>query len=124
MFVPACDRPSVAKSTGPQARSVMETRSAKIHRKMPAPPRQLPITGFAHKTTVVRDDGVRACLVLATCNVAAERRRAAALDRRHYLQLVEAHVPAVGFTPSGTVVTENVRDLQTYRSHVGGASAR
>ena len=33
-------------------------------------------------TTVVGDDGVSARLVLATCNVAAERRRAAALDRR------------------------------------------
>ena len=63
-------------------------------------------------------------LVLATCNVAAERGRAATLDRRHHLQLVEAHVPAVGLTPSGAVVAENVHDLQTLLSHVGGASAR
>ena len=86
--------------------------------------RQLPITGFAHKTTVIGNDGLSAGLVLATRNVAAERRRAAALDRRHYLQLIEAHVPAVGLTPSGTVVAENIRDLQTWLRHVGGASAR
>ena len=30
----------------------------------------------------------------------------------------------VGFTPSGAVVAENVRDLQTWLSHVVGASAR
>ena len=75
-------------------------------------------------TTVVGDDGVSARLVLATCDVAAERRRSAALDRRHHLQLVEAHVPAVGLTPSGAVVAENIRDLRTLLSHVGGASAR
>ena len=64
-------------------------------------------------TTVVGDEGVSAGLVLATRNVAAERGRAAALDGRHHLQLVEAHVPAVGLTPSGAVIAENVRDLQT-----------
>jgi len=31
--------------------------------------------------------------------------------------LIEAHVPAVGFTPSRTVVAENVRDLQTLGDH-------
>ena len=71
-------------------------------------------------TTVIGDDGVSARLVLATCNMAAERRRAAALDRRHHLQLVEAHVSAVGLTPSGSVVAENIRDLQPLLSHVGG----
>jgi hypothetical protein len=33
--------------------------------------------------------------------MAAERRRAAALDRSHHLQLLEADVPAVGLAPSG-----------------------
>jgi hypothetical protein len=41
----------------------------------------------------------------------AECRRATALDRTHHLQLVEAHMPAVGLTPSRTVIAENVRDL-------------
>src|ERR1700735_4470762 len=50
MFVPVCDRPSVAEPTEAQDRSVMETRSVAIHRKMPMLARQLPITGFAHKT--------------------------------------------------------------------------
>jgi hypothetical protein len=42
--------------------------------------------------------------------MAAERRRAAALDCAHHLQLVETDVSAVGFTPSGTVVAEDIRD--------------
>ncbi len=50
--------------------------------------------------------------ILAACDVAAERQRAAALDRTHHLQLVEAHMAAVGFAPSGTVLAEDVRDLQ------------
>ena len=49
MFVPVCDRPSVAEPTEAQDRAVMETKSATIHRKMPMPARQLPITGSAHK---------------------------------------------------------------------------
>ena len=55
--------------------------------------------------------------VLTTCDVAAERRRAAALDCAHHLQLVEAHVAAVGFAPSGTEVAEDVRDLQNRPNH-------
>jgi hypothetical protein len=46
-------------------------------------------------------------------DVPAERRRAAALDRTHHLHLLQADVAAVGFTPSGTVVAEDIRDLQT-----------
>jgi hypothetical protein len=42
-----------------------------------------------------------------------KRRRAAALDRTHHLHLLEADMAAVGFTPSGTVVAEYIRDLQT-----------
>ena len=55
--------------------------------------------------------------VLAACNVAAERHRAAALDRTHHLQLVEAHMAAVGVAPSGTVIAEDVRDLQSWSNH-------
>jgi hypothetical protein len=51
--------------------------------------------------------------VLAAGNVPAEGCRAAALDRTHHLQLGEAHVATVGFTPSGTVVAEDIRDLQS-----------
>ena len=49
MFVPVCDRPSVAEPTEAQDRAVMETKSAAIHRKMLMPASQLPITGSAHK---------------------------------------------------------------------------
>ena len=55
--------------------------------------------------------------VLTTCDVAAERRRAAAFDRTHDLQLIEAHMAAVGLAPSRTVVAEDVRDLQSWSSH-------
>ena len=78
-----------------------------------ASPRRLPITYFAHKATIVGNDRVGAALILAACNVPAERRRAAALDRTHHLQLLEADMATVGFTPSGTVVAEDIRDLQT-----------
>jgi hypothetical protein len=33
MFIPACDRPSVAEPTGPQGRTIMERGRAAIHRK-------------------------------------------------------------------------------------------
>jgi hypothetical protein len=49
MFVPVCDRPSVAEPTEAQDRNVMETKIATIHRKMLMPARRLPINGFAHK---------------------------------------------------------------------------
>src|ERR1700730_17456454 len=66
---------------------------------------------------VKSDQRMTARRVLATCDVPAERRRAAALDRTHHLQLVAAHMPAVGLAPSGTVVAEDVRDLQSWSSH-------
>src|SRR5271168_2076167 len=66
---------------------------------------------------VVTDLGMAACRVLATRDMPAERRCTTALDRTHHLQLAEAHMPAVGLTPSRTVVAENVRDLQSWSSH-------
>ena len=72
--------------------------------------RAMPVTA-----TVVGNGRVRA--VLATHDVPAERRRAAVLDRAHHLQLAEAHVAAVGLTPCGPVVTEDVRDLQHGTGH-------
>ena len=61
----------------------------------------------------------RMAAVLAARDMAAERRRAAALDGAHHLELAEAHVAAVGMTPSGPVVAEDVRDLQRGTGHVG-----
>jgi hypothetical protein len=58
-------------------------------------------------TTAVRDHRVAALGVLATRHIAAERRRAAGLDRAHQLQLCVANVPAVGLKPSGAEVAED-----------------
>src|SRR5271166_3974419 len=66
---------------------------------------------------IVRDHRMAARRVLAACDVAAERRRAAALDRAHHLQLIEARMAAIGLAPSGTVVAEDVRDLQNGLNH-------
>ena len=62
-------------------------------------------------------DLVSARLVLAARNMAAKRRRAAALDRRHDLHLAEADVAGVGFTPRRPVVAEDIRDLQRWTGH-------
>ena len=55
--------------------------------------------------------------VLAACDMPTERRRATALDRIHHLQLLEAHMGAIGLTPSKAVIAEDVRDLQSWSSH-------
>src|SRR6202521_5081088 len=73
---------------------------------------------------VVGDDGMSASLVLATPDMAAERRRAAALDRAHHLHLVEADVPGVGLPPRRPVVAEDIRDLQLWTGHGRGLLCR
>ena len=65
--------------------------------------------------TVVRDLGVRA--LLAARDMAAERRRAAALDRTHDLQLAETEVARIGAPPRRPVVAEDIRDLQRWTRH-------
>ena len=55
--------------------------------------------------------------VLAARNMTSERRRAAALDGRHHLQLAKAHMAAIGLTPSGTMVAEDIRNLQSWAEH-------
>ena len=61
--------------------------------------------------------------VLAARDVSAEGRRTAVLDGAHHLELEQAHVAAVGKTPRGTVVAEDVRDLQSWTGHVAGRYA-
>src|SRR6185436_8667264 len=68
---------------------------------------------------LVGDDGMATCFAFAARNVPSERRRAAALDGRHHLQLPEAHVAAIGLTPSGAVVAEDIRNLQSWTGHEG-----
>ena len=57
--------------------------------------------------------------VLAAGDVSAEGRGAAALDGAHHLELEQADVTAVGMTPRGPVVAEDIRDLQSWTGHVG-----
>src|SRR3977135_1278243 len=66
---------------------------------------------------VVGDLSMAARRVLAARHKTAQRRRTPALARTPHLQLIEAHMPSVGLTPSRTMVAENVRDLQSWSSH-------
>ena len=52
--------------------------------------------------------------VLAALDMAAQRRRSAALDRRHDLELAEAHMAGMRCTPSRPAVAEDVRDLDRW----------
>ena len=61
--------------------------------------------------------------VLAARDVSAEGCCAAVLDGAHHLELEQADVAAVGKTPRGTVVAEDVRDLQSWTGHVAGRYA-
>src|ERR1019366_8292434 len=78
----------------------------------PAPNERVFINGLGEASAVPYD-----------VRVAVESRRAAALDRRHHLQLAEAHMASIGFTPSGPVVAEDVRDLQNWTDHQRRASS-
>src|ERR1700730_821923 len=63
---------------------------------------------------IVGDLGMAALLVLAARDMAAERCRAAVLDRRHRLELAEADMAGVGFTPRRSMAAEDIRDLQVW----------
>ena len=95
----------------------MESQISKVYAPSNATGRQLTITKIAHKAGVVGDLGIAARRVLAARDMAAERRRTTALDRTHHLQLIEAHMPAVGLTPRRPVIAEDVRDLQSWSNH-------
>ena len=69
---------------------------------------------------IVGDPLVRA--VLAALDVSAERGRATGLDRRHDLQLREAHVPGVGLSPRRPVGAKDVGDLQGRPRHAAAVS--
>src|ERR1700688_5123023 len=70
---------------------------------------------------VIGDERVRA--LLAARAVAAERRRAAALDGRHHLELAEAHMAGIGLTPCRSMAAEDIRDLQLRTRHCRGRYA-
>jgi len=50
----------------------------------------------------------------AAFDMPAQRRRSAALDRRHDLELTEAHMAGVGHTPSRPAAAEDVRHLDRW----------
>src|ERR1700730_4132902 len=75
----------------------------------------LTLRTMAITTAVVGDDRVGAAL--AARHMAAERRRAAALDGAHHLHLVEADVSGIGFAPRRPMVAEDIRNLQCWTGH-------
>ena len=77
--------------------------------------RALTLRAVAVAAGIVGDTLVRA--VLAALDMAAERGCAAGLDRRHDLQLGEAHVTRVGLSPSGPMGAKDVGDLQERPRH-------
>jgi hypothetical protein len=52
--------------------------------------------------------------VLTAFDMPAQRRRSAALDRRHDLELAEAHMAGMRRTPSRPTVAEDVRNLDRW----------
>jgi hypothetical protein len=59
----------------------------------------------------------RVSAVLAALEVSAERGGATGLDRRHGLQLGEAHVTGVGLSPRRPVGAKHVGDLEARPRH-------
>src|SRR6516165_2995837 len=49
--------------------------------------------------------------------MATKGRRAALLDRRHDLELTEAHMPGIGAAPVGSMAMKDVCDLQPRGAH-------
>src|SRR5262249_33022490 len=74
-------------------------------------------------TTVVSDDRVTTAGVLTARDMAAERRGPAALDRRHDLELAEAHAPGAGRSASGAVGAEDGRNLQSGTGQEAGVTS-
>jgi hypothetical protein len=60
--------------------------------------------------------------ILAARDMTAESCSATALDGRHDLQLLEAHMTGIGFAPRRSVLAEDIRDLQRWTRHNSRAS--
>src|SRR5207244_1088912 len=113
--------PAARTRHGNTAPAIARPRARPTTRVLPPPPpsrgQALTLRAMTIAAGVVGNLGVAAVLVLATLDMPAERRRAAALDGRHHLQLVEADVPGVGRPPRRPVVAEDIRDLQRWTGH-------
>src|SRR5215472_5822945 len=75
----------------------------------------LTLWAMAVATGVVSDAAVAA--ILATLDMATECSRAALLDRRHDLELTQAHMPGIGSAPGGSMAMKDVCDLQPRAAH-------
>src|ERR1700739_4970357 len=64
---------------------------------------------------VVSDAAVGA--ILAALDMPAERGRAALLDRRHDLELTQAHMSGIGPAPVGPMAMKDICDLQPRAAH-------
>src|SRR5215469_15222747 len=77
---------------------------------------------MAIATRVVGDAAV--ATILAELEMPAEGGRAALLDRRHDLELTQAHMPGIGSTPIDSMAMKDVCDLQPRAAHRRPASPR
>jgi hypothetical protein len=94
-------------------------------RRLPKPilrRRTLTFWAMAVAARVVSDAAVAA--VLAALDMAAERSRAALLDRRHHLELTQAHMPGIGAAPVGSMAMKDGCDLQLRAAHRRSAKPR
>jgi hypothetical protein len=95
---------------------VADRQQISLARGKPVPCRRaLTLGTMAVATRVVGDAAVAA--LLAALDMAAESSRAATLDRRHHLELAEAHMPRIGRAPCGAIAMEDVCDLQPRAAH-------
>ncbi len=78
--------------------------------------RALALRAMPVAARVVRDLAV--CAVLTARDMAAQCRGAAALNRRHHLQLAEADMAGIDPAPRRAVAAKDVRDLQRWTRQV------
>ena len=83
--------------------------------------RQLPITGFAHKTGIIGD--ARRTAVVALLDVATEHGRPTRRDRAHHASLDAAKVTGMRLSKSFAVAVEYVRHFQS-RPHDARSAGR
>src|SRR5215470_13883259 len=89
---------------------IADRQQISLARGKPVPcHRALTLGTMAVATRVVGDPAVAA--ILAALDMAAECSRAALLDRRHDLELIQAHMPGIGTAPVGPVAMKDVCDL-------------
>src|SRR5260370_15076847 len=84
--------------------------------------RTLTLWAMSVTARVVSDAAVAA--ILAALDMPAERGRATLLDRRHDLELTQAHMPGIGLPPGSSLAMKDVCDLQLRAAHGRPATPR